>query len=159
MRTIYRVLAYLVAALVAVQAAAVALGFFGLLAWISGGSVLDKAAMESDSTDFAGAVGFAFHGMTGMSVIPIVGLLLLVASFFTKAPGATRWALVVVASIVGQDVLGLFAHDIYWLGALHGAFAFVLFTVAVIAGRRQMTNQAPVAASEPEPSRATADVS
>ena len=48
MRMVYRVLAYLIAGEVVVQAGAIAFAFFGLGAWIDGGGVLDKAAMESD---------------------------------------------------------------------------------------------------------------
>lgn len=159
MRTIYRVLAFLIAALVAVQAAVMALGVFGLFAWIQGGSVLDKAAMESSTTDFAGVGGFELHGTFGMSVIPVVGLVLLVVSFFTKMTGATRFALLVLACIVGQALLGLFAHEIYWLGALHGVFAFILFACAVFAGRRMVASRGASATIVMETSHATADIS
>ena len=43
MRATYRVLAYLLALEVVVQAAAIAWAVFGLTAWIEGGGVLDKA--------------------------------------------------------------------------------------------------------------------
>ena len=43
MKKVYRVLAFLVAAGVAVQAAAIAYGMFGLLKWIEKGGTLDKA--------------------------------------------------------------------------------------------------------------------
>lgn len=159
MRTIYRVLAYLIAALVAMQAAAIALGVFGLFAWIAGGNVLDKAAMESDTTTFAGAAGFEVHGTAGMLVIPVAALLLLAVSFSTKVPTATRAALIVLACVVCQSVLGLFAHEIYWLGAVHGMFALILFAVAAIAGRRMGASQAEAATIEPERSTVTADIS
>ncbi|WP_199711134.1 hypothetical protein [Tessaracoccus antarcticus] len=159
MRTIYRVLAYLIAALVAVQAAVMALGVFGLFAWIQGGSVLDKAAMESNTTDFAGVGGFELHGTFGMSVVPVVGLVLLVVSFFTKMTGATRWALLVVASIICQVLLGIFAHEIYWLGALHGLFAFILLACAVVAGRRMVSRNVTAATITTQPVKANADIS
>ncbi len=47
MKSAYRVLAYLMALEVLVQAGAIAYALFGLGAWIQSGGVLDKAAMES----------------------------------------------------------------------------------------------------------------
>ena len=50
MRTAYKVLAYLVAAEVAVQAMVMVWFMAGLGKWVEGGGVLDKAAMESEGT-------------------------------------------------------------------------------------------------------------
>lgn len=144
MRMVYRVLAFAVAGLVAVQAAAVAFGMFGLIAWIERGGTLDASAMESDLT-FPGVVGFMIHGMAGTIVIPIVAILLLISSFFARTPGAVRWALIVFGTTAVQVGLGLAAHGAAWLGIVHGVVAFVLFGVAVMAGMRA---RKPVAASE-----------
>ena len=54
MRATYRVLAYLLALEVVVQAAAIAWAVFGLSTWIEDGGVLDKAGMESEGTAFDG---------------------------------------------------------------------------------------------------------
>lgn len=136
MKTVYRVLGFLVAALVFVQAAAVTYGFFGLGKWVEGGGVVDKAAMESDTTTFPGLNGLVIHGLFGTMVIPIVALLFLIASFFAKIPGGIVWALIVVGTVIVQVLLGLFAHEVPALGILHGIVALALLGVALNSAQR-----------------------
>ncbi len=154
MRMVYKVLAFVVAGLVVVQAAAIAFAIFGLFAWIEGGGALDASSMESDIT-FPGVVGFMIHGMFGMMLIPIVVLLLLISSFFAKTPGAVKWALIVVVTTAVQIALGIFGHGTPVLGILHGAVALVLFGAAVMAGMRA---KAPVAPAGPSVAESTAPV-
>jgi hypothetical protein len=146
MKMVYRVLAYLISLGVALQAAAVAIGFFGLAAWVENGGVLDKAGMESQTISFGGLWGLEFHGTVGIMVIPALGLLLVISSFFTKVRGAVTWALIVLGCIVVQIALGLFAHSFYVLGFLHGLFAFAVLAAATIAATRVARAVAP---SEP----------
>ena len=135
MRMVYKVLAFAVAGLVAVQAAAIAFAMFGLVAWIQGGGTLDASAMETDIT-FPGVAGFMIHGMFGTIVVPVVVILLLISSFFAKTPGAVKWALIVFVTTVVQIGLGVFAHSVPQLGILHGVVALVLFGAAIMAGMR-----------------------
>ncbi len=73
MRLVYKVLAFTVAGLVVVQAAAVAFAVFGLFAYIEGGGTIDAANSGPESDiDFPGVVGFMIHGMFGTLVIPVV---------------------------------------------------------------------------------------
>jgi hypothetical protein len=136
MKSVYRVLAYVIAAEVVVQAAAIAFAVFGLSKWVEDGGTLTKAAMESEDTTFTGVLGFAIHGMNGTMLIPLVTLVFLVVSFFAKVPGGVKWAGFVVLAVVVQVLLGMFAHGAPALGLLHGANALVLFGLAVTAGRR-----------------------
>lgn len=136
MKSVYRVFGFLIAALVVVQAAAVAYGFFGLGKWVEGGGVVDKAAMESDTTTFPGLAGLMIHGMFGIMVIPIVALLFLIASFFAKIPGGIVWALITLGTVIVQVALGLFAHEVPALGILHGIVALALLGVALNAAQR-----------------------
>lgn len=136
MRSTYRVLAYLVAAEVAIQAAAIAYALFGLGKWIDNGGVLDKTTMESTDASFTGVLGFAVHGINGQMVIPLIALLLLVTSFFAKVRHGVLWAAIVVAVVAVQVTLGLLSHAVVGLGALHGLNALVLFVVAIAAARR-----------------------
>lgn len=147
MRTAYRVLAYLVAALVVVQAAAIAWAMTGLTTWVADGGTLDAAAMESGETLFAEVAGFAVHGINGMMLIPLVALALLVVSFFAKVPGGTAWAGAVLALVVVQVLLGMFSSGASFAGLLHGANALVLFAVAGNTGRLSRTD-APVEARQ-----------
>lgn len=147
MKSVYRVLAYVIAAEVVVQAAAIAFAVFGLSKWVEDGGTLTKAAMESEDTTFTGVLGFAIHGMNGTMLIPLVTLVFLVVSFFAKVPGGVKWAGFVVLAVVVQVLLGMFAHGAPALGLLHGANALVLFGLAVTAGRR-VGSTAPAVAQE-----------
>lgn len=134
MRTVYRVLAFAVAGLVVVQAAAIAFAVFGLFAWVQQGGTLDASNMGPESSvSFPGVVGFMIHGMFGTLVIPVVALLLLVSSFFAKTAGAVRWGVIVFVTTAVQVVLGMAAHGLPQLGILHGIIALVLFGAAVMA--------------------------
>ena len=155
MKSAYRVLAYLVALEVVIQAAAIAYALTGLGKWISEGGVLDAAAMESESTEFVGVVGFMIHGLNGQIIVPLLALLLLISSFFAKIPGGVLWAGLVLLTVVVQVLLGMFGHGAPVLGLVHGALAFVLFVFAVIAARR---SEAAPGGLEGTPARGTAGV-
>jgi H+/Cl- antiporter ClcA len=139
MRSVYKFLAYAIPVLVAVQAAAIAFAFFGLSKWIDDGGTMDKAAMESDNTSFTGVAGFMVHGINGMMIIPLLGLALLVVSFFAKVPGGVKLAAIVLGSIVVQVFAGILGHDAPYIGMIHGLNAFVLFSAAVYAARLART--------------------
>ena len=141
MRAVYRVLAFLVAIEVAIQAMFIVYGDAGLGLWIENdGGVVDKAtfetAFESGEAPFPEFVAFIAHGMNGMFVIPGLALLLLISSFFAKVPGGVTWALITFGVVVLQVALGLFSHGLAGLGWLHGVNAMALFAVAVMAGMR-----------------------
>jgi hypothetical protein len=155
MKSVYRALAYLVALEVVIQAAAIAFALAGLGKWISEGGVLDAAAMESESTDFTGVVGFMIHGINGQMILPLIALLLLISSFFAKIPGGVLWAGLVLLTVVVQVLLGIFGHGTPVLGMVHGAVAFVLFTFAVIAARKA---EAVLGGVERTPARGSAPV-
>lgn len=149
MRTAYKVLAYLVAAEVAVQAMVMVWGIAGLGKWVDGGGVFDKAVIESQGTPFPEVVGILVHGINGMFVIPALALLLLIVSFFTKVRGAIKWAVIVFVLVVVQGQLGELGHDFPLAGAVHGLNAMALFGVALYAGRR-LRAAAAVGVEQPE---------
>ncbi|WP_309065212.1 hypothetical protein [Microbacterium sp.] len=134
MRTAYRVLAYLVCGLVAVQAATHAWASAGLSAYIFGGGTIDPTA--SAPPPVPEFLGIMIHGMNGMYVIPLVALVLLVVSFFTRTPGAVPFAATVLGLVVLQVTLGLMGHGMTFLALLHGLNALAIFAVALIAGTR-----------------------
>jgi len=147
MRTVYRVLAWLMAAEVLIQAAAISWAIFGLGKWIEGGGVLDKAVMESQASAFPEDLGFAVHGINGQMVVPVLALALLVVAFFAKLPRGVALAGAVVGLVVVQVLLGMLGHGVAGLGILHGANALVLFAVAVIAARRASLPVGPAGAA------------
>ena len=149
MRTAYKVLAYLVAVEVAIQAMAVVWAVAGLGKWVDGGGVLDKAVMESEGTPFPEVFGFIVHGINGTFVIPGIALLLVIISFFTKTRGAIKWALIIFVLVVVQGQLGFLGHEIPVVGALHGLNALALMVAALYAGRRVRTAQ-PSKVAPPE---------
>ncbi|NUT33262.1 MAG: hypothetical protein HOV79_09325 [Hamadaea sp.] len=145
MRTAYKVLAYIIAIEVAVQAMAMVYAVAGLGKWVDRGGVLDKAVMESDESPFPEVAGFAIHAINGMMIIPLLALILLIISFFTRIPGAVKNAVLVLVLVALQITLGLLGHGTPILGALHGLNAFILVGAALAAARR--TNAAPMAAT------------
>jgi len=153
MRKVYMGVAWLIAALVLVQAGAIALGFGGMMHFVSEGGLVDKALTESRTLgNFTGEVGFPIHGLVGGLIMPIAALLLVVLSWFTKVRGATWWAVGLFVLIVVQGSLGFTIKDVPYVGALHGANALAVFAIAVVCARRARS-AAPREASEP----ATAD--
>jgi hypothetical protein len=142
MRVVYRVLAFIVAIEVAIQAAVMVFAVAGLGIWVQEGGVLDKAAMESEEAPFPEVVGFMLHGMNGMFVIPVIALLLLISSFFAKVRRGIVFALVILALVILQIFLGIFGHEAAIFGMLHGLNALALFTVALWAGLRAKKREA-----------------
>ncbi len=142
MRSTYRVLAFLIAGLVVVQAFAIAWAFFGMTNWIDNdGGVVDKALLECTDCDmnFTAEWGFAIHMFfNGTILIPLVTIGLLIVSFFAKVPkgvamAATIFGLVALQILV-LPALSRSAGSAF--GGLHGVNALVLLGVAIMAGRR-----------------------
>ena len=136
MKSAYRVLAYLMALEVLVQAGAIAYALFGLGAWIQSGGVLDKAAMESETTEFPGVSGFMVHGINGQMIVPVIAVLLLVVAFFAKVRGGVALAGMVFGGVVVQVALGILGHSLPLLGWVHGILAIFIFAAALTAARR-----------------------
>ena len=140
MRTTYRVLAYLIALEVVVQASVMVWGIAGMGIWVDDGGVVDKQtfedAFDNGTKPFDEFTGLMIHGQNGMMVIPLLALALVIVSFFARIPRGVAFAFGVLGLVVLQVMLGLFGHEVSSLGALHGVNAFVLFGTAVMAGRR-----------------------
>jgi hypothetical protein len=157
MRTAYKVLAYLVAAEVAVQAMVMVWAIAGLGKWVAGGGVFDKGVMESEgSPPFPEVAGIMVHVFNGFFVIPALALLLLIVSFFTKVRGGIKWAVIVFVLVIVQGLLGGLGHDFTLAGALHGLNALALFATALYAARR--VRAATAAAVERPETRTAAPV-
>jgi len=146
MKTAYRVLALIIAAVVAIQAAAIGYAVFAQMNWIENGGTLDKAAFESSAP---GSGALLFHAFEGLAVF-LIALALLIVSFFAKIPHGVRWAVIVLVCTFVQIALGTLSHLLAPIGALHGAVALVLFGVAVTAAMRA---RKPAAVEEPVPAQ------
>lgn len=134
MRLTYRIIAYVISALVALQAASHAWASAGISLYLSEGGALDMTA--DGPPPFPEFAGIIIHGMNGMYVIPLVALALLIVSFFAKVPHGVTYAAVVLGLVVLQVVLGLFGHGLPFLAFLHGVNALLIFGTALIAGLR-----------------------
>jgi heme A synthase len=121
----YRVLSGLVALGVLVQASAIAFGWFDALHDVDNGTVIDK--------NYDGNAGHILHGINGMYVMPLLGLILLIVSFFAakSVPGARTWGGIVFGLIVLQVVLAFVAFGAPIVGALHGLNALAIFGTAI----------------------------
>ena len=140
MRQTYRVLASLIAILVVVQAMMMVWAIAGLFTWIDDGATLDKSVIEgweSEPPTCAGSFGHFWHAFIGgTALIPLMGLLLLIVSFFAKVPRGVVLALAIVVSIIVQYLAAVFAEpEEPLLGLVHGLNAFILFGLAVFAAR------------------------
>jgi hypothetical protein len=158
MRTAYKVLAYIVAAEVAIQAMTMVWAIAGLVKWVDAGGVFDKSLMESEGTPFTEVFGIIVHAINGTFVIPAIALLLLIVSFFTKVRGAIKWGAIVFLLTVAQGQIGFLGHEFPLAGALHGLNALALFASALYAGRR-MRNAASRSAVTPAEEQVAAPVS
>jgi hypothetical protein len=136
MRVVYRVIAYIIAVEVALQASFMAYAVFGLGKWIDEGGVLDSAVIESDKMAFDEEVGFMLHGINGQMVIPALALIFLIVSFFAKVPRGVLFAVLTLVWVAVQVTLGLSGHELPVLGLLHGLVAFAVYGTAFMAGFR-----------------------
>jgi hypothetical protein len=155
-KQLYRVLAYLIAAGVVLQAAAIAYAVFGMFEWVSAGGTIDKALIESDSPQIGGIAGFNLHQLVGVTILPLLALMFLISSFFARIPGGIRWGLIVFAATLAQSLLGIYAHENSAVGWLHGSMALILFICALVSGirvNRALANRAR-ASSQREPTNA-----
>ena len=154
MKKAYRVLARLIAALVVVQAAAIAYGAFAIDKVVNNakdhGNTIADASSKLD-----GGAGYGVHGLVGMLVIPLVAIILFVVAFMAHIPDGVKWAGFILLDVVVQVVLGLAAHSLAALGWLHGPNALVLFALAIYTGRRVAADPVsePVATSAPSTAR------
>ncbi len=131
MRIAYRTLGFLIAALVAVQAASHAWSSAGLGLYVAEGHTVDSSLLESPTLPFPEALGFMIHGLNGMYIIPAVALALLVVSFFVHLRGAVLFAAITLGLVAIQVTLGLLGHGLPTLGLLHGLNAILLVCSAL----------------------------
>jgi hypothetical protein len=136
MRSAYRNLDYAIAALIVVQAAAIAWALFGESKYIDDGHNVNKALQDSDTLPFPEVVGFIVHGINGEMLIPLVAIALLIVSFFAKVPEGPKWAGMLLGGIAIQIVLGVIGGGLPILGVLHGANALLLFWLAFRAAKQ-----------------------
>jgi hypothetical protein len=124
----YRVVAGLIAFGVLVQAASIAFGWFDAIHEIDNGLVIDE--------NYDGNAGHVLHGMAGMIAMPVLGLVLLIVSFFVakEVTGARKWAGIVFGLIVLQVVLAFVSFGAPIVGALHGINALAILGAAGRAG-------------------------
>jgi len=125
----YRVVAGLIALGVLVQAAAIAFGWFDAVHELDNGLVIDE--------NYEGNAGHGIHAFLGFNIMPLLGLILLIVSFFAakSVPGARKWGAIVFGLIVLQVALAIVAFSAPIVGALHGLNALALFASA---GRASM---------------------
>ncbi len=110
MRSAYKYLAYAIDVLILLQAAAIAWAVFGLDQWIDAGnghSLARPPPKQQDVLPRGDRVRHPRHQRD--AVIPLVGLILLIISFFAKVPEGPKWAGMVFVGIVHPGALGVLA--------------------------------------------------
>jgi hypothetical protein len=139
----YRVLAGVIALGVLIQAAAIAFGWFDVISDVEKGIVFDE------NSEFN--AGHMAHHVVGMYLMPLLGLILLIVSFFAAktVPGARKWAGIVFGVIVLQVVLAIVAFSAPIVGVLHGINALVILGSAARAGMLAQDTRAASLGGEP----------
>lgn len=130
MKATYRVLAYLIPILVALQASFIALGTFGLGTFVEDGNDFTKSVLENGGA--TGDIGFMLHGL-GANLIALAALVLLIVSFFAKIDGGVRMAAFVFLDVVLQFALAFASFAVWALGILHGLNAFAMIGLGLAA--------------------------
>jgi hypothetical protein len=153
MRKTYRVLADIIAIEVVIQAMMIVFSIAGLFKWIDDGATLDSSVIkgwEDTPPTWTGAIGHFIHVMNGQFLIPLIGLILLIVSFFAKVPRGVTFAVIIAVSIAVQVIAGITADSMPYIGLIHGVNAFILFGVALAAAKAARPADAP----EPTPAPA-----
>jgi heme A synthase len=79
-------------------------------------------------------------------IVLVLGLVLLILSYFAKLPGGAKWAGFTFLAIVVQWVLAIVSFAAPVVGVLHGANAFAILALAEFTARRT-EGAAPVEAA------------
>ena len=153
MKKAFRILNYVIAAEVLIQAALIAWAVFGLAKYVDDGNTIDKDKMEGNDVPFDGVYGFIIHGLNGMALIPLLGLALLIVAFLAKVPGWARFAgILFVLILVQAYLLPALSEAVPFLGMLHGANALAILGMTIAGGRMG----AQAVATESTPATSTA---
>ena len=134
----FRILNYVIAAEVLIQAALIAWAVFGLSKYVDHGGTVSKNNFGEGSDDipFDGVYGFIIHGINGAALIPLLGLVLLVVAFFAKIPGGVRFAgILFVLILVQAYLLPILSSGIPLVGLLHGANALAILGMTIAGGK------------------------
>lgn len=130
MRTAYRSLAWVICALVMLQAASEAWFASGVGKHLAEGGTIDLSD-TSGPLPFTAAWGLVIHTISGTYVIPVAAALLLLTGYLTHSRRALILAVVVAVLVATQITLGLNAHLFTFLAFLHGFNALLIFGTAL----------------------------
>ena len=139
MRKAYRILGWVIAGLVMLQAASLAWGARGEGKFVEDGGVIDKALIEAAQSGgeppFPEVLGFLIPGINGGMLIPLLAVALLAVSFGARLTHARRNAGIVLGLVGVQIMLGYSIGDLPALGFLHGLNALLVFAAALAVAR------------------------
>jgi hypothetical protein len=121
----FKTVAQLICLGVLLQAAFIAAAWFQALNEVDDGLTITK--------DYDGNTGHMLHGVFGMMVLPLLGLVLFILAFLVKqkVPQSVKWGGLTFLAIVVQVVLAFVSFSVPVLGALHGINAFLVFGLAL----------------------------
>jgi hypothetical protein len=139
MRKAHQILAGILGLEVVIQAMAIAYALAGLSYWVmEDGGVLTKQVIDDETAEFQGVGGFAVHGINGMMIIPLLGIIFLVVSLLAnkQLPGAAKRGGIIFAMVALQVFLGLTSHSAPLLAPLHALNGFGIFAMCAVAVRK-----------------------
>ncbi len=138
MRTAYQAVAWIIAALVMVQAATHAWSSAGAAKFIEGGGTLDLSQTDGP-LPFVEIWGIIIHTISGMYVIPALAVILVVVGYLSHVHGALGYALTVAGLVIMQVAFGMMAPSFTFLAFLHGLNALALFATVLLAANHVRT--------------------
>lgn len=130
MKIATRTVAWLIAILVALQAASIA------YVLMSVGHLVFSEGQTLDQNTEVGGAGFALHAVVGMQIIPALSVLLLILALVSRSRTTIWLSAAVLVAVIIQIFLGMFGGDMPALGWFHGLVAFVIFVLAGMTGQR-----------------------
>lgn len=130
MKIAIRTVAWLIALLVALQAASIA------YALMSVGHLVFSEGRTLDQNTEVGGAGFVIHSVVGMQIIPALSIILLILALVSRSRTTIWLSAAVLVVVIIQIFLGMAGDDMPAVGWVHGLVAFVIFVLAGITGQR-----------------------
>ncbi len=155
MLAVSRVVNYVIAALVAVQAASHAWMSSGIMHFVMNGGVFDRALMQQDGPPpIPEVMGGMIHGMNGTMIIPLVALVGLVVAILSKNGKVIRMAVIVLVLTAVQILLGFLTFSGTGFAFVHALNAMLMFAAALL-GAGTAGRAATARVADPTPVHAT----
>jgi len=136
MKTAFRVIAWVIAGAVMVQAAVMVFAIAGLFKYVSEGGVVSE---QTEPDAIVEGVGVVIHVTLANYLFPLLGLVAVVIAAFTRRASTIWTAVILLVLILLEWFLGVAGYSAPIAGFLHGINGLAIFGLALLAGMGFMT--------------------